>query len=421
MPFGDQNARMCKRDVSGLMIQSIPCPVRSCAATCWLRCRDGIDRLPSRSAGVLAADNCANGYFPNRESRPVSLERTPARMRERRARRMAPAWREPGQGDVLLLPDAYWCRMQVWPAVAAARARGARIATVIYDLIPLTHPQFVPAGSDSSFLEYFRAAIDHSDMLIAISRTVRDDCQREIAERWPEKLNKVEFSHFQLGADLPNDVGALTDSVRELFEPNQAQTPYIMVSTFDPRKNHRYLLDSFEKFWQQFPQARLCLIGGRGWMSGELLARIEQHPKFGRQLFKFHAMSDADLRYCYQHARGVICPSFVEGFGLPIVEALAFGRCAFLSDTPIHREVGRDECRYFKLDDADGLACLLTEWERELAAGGSSTRRVHRPLSWRESAQQIFSQCLSLGQASSAHKMESLPGKEPRDPLANVA
>ncbi len=154
---------------------------------------------------------------------------------ERRARRRAAGWTVPGRGDILLLPDAYWCQMKIWPKVAEARLRGTLVAVVIYDLIPLTHPQYVPPGSDVAFLDYLRCAVENADLLIAISDTVRDQCTSEIAKRWPEQLNTTKISSFRLGAELGVPEGNPSPEIQKLFSPRNSNTPYLMVSTFDPR------------------------------------------------------------------------------------------------------------------------------------------------------------------------------------------
>jgi len=79
---------------------------------------------------------------------------------------------EAGRQDLFLLPDAYWARRGVWKAAAQARARGATVVTLIYDLIPLTHPQYVGTKRMQGFQQYLHNAIENSELLIAISKTV---------------------------------------------------------------------------------------------------------------------------------------------------------------------------------------------------------------------------------------------------------
>lgn len=315
--------------------------------------------------------------------------------KEQRLRQADSDWKKPGAGDILLLPDAYWSRPAIWPAVVEARKNGAMIVSLIYDLIPLTHPHFVSAANCDLFVEYFQKATENSDLLVAISDTIRDECRAEISKRWPGVLSPEKIRSFHLGADLPKSEGNISPTVAQLFSPTSSRTPYLMVSTFDPRKNHQYLIDTFELFWKTHPDAALCLIGGRGWMSNDLLQLIEQHERFGKQLFKFHSMADAELQYCYQNARGVICPSHVEGFGLPIVEALAFGRKAFLNDTRIHREIGKEDCEYFDCTIDDSLLKLLTKWESLLESGHPVEQACRRPTSWQEATKDLMTQCIN--------------------------
>lgn len=317
-------------------------------------------------------------------------------MKEHRLRKRNQHWQKPGAGDLLLLPDAYWCKPAIWHFVAEARKNGAMVATVVYDLIPLTHPAFVPAGTGESFCEYLRCAVENSDMLIAISETVRDECRREIAHRWPNVLSAERIRSFRLGADLPSVGGTVGAEIESLFAPAKQKTPYIMVSTFDPRKNHASLLETFELFWKTHPDAGLCFIGSRGWLSNDLIARIEQHPRYGKELFKFHTLNDAELQYCYQRTRGVLCPSLVEGFGLPIVEALAYGRKAFVNDTPIHREVGRVDCEYFDAARPSSLHELLLRWESLLESGHPLESPCRPPTTWREATTSLLAQCVEV-------------------------
>ena len=153
--------------------------------------------------------------------------------------------------------------------------------------------------------------------------------------------------------------GEVREAVQRAFRRPNGQPPYLTVGTIEPRKNHVLLLDALDQVWQQYPDTSLCIVGRIGWLCEELVSRIVRHPQYNRSLFMFNDLSDAELEYCYQHARGLIFPSHAEGFGLPVVEALQHGLHVLVSDIPIHREVGREFCTYFDHQSPDALARLV--------------------------------------------------------------
>ena len=83
--------------------------------------------------------------------------------------------------------------------------------------------------------------------------------------------------------------------------------------------------------------------------------------EFGRRLFWFDEVSDADVAYAYRHATSLIFASLSEGFGLPLVEAAKFGLPIIASDITVFREIAGDAASYFEALDAEFLAARLRE------------------------------------------------------------
>ncbi len=307
---------------------------------------------------------------------------------------------DPNENDLFVLPDAYWTKRGVWQAAAAARKNGATVATVIYDLIPLTHPQYVGVKRMEGFRKYLHHAIENSDLLVTISQTVETEVKNYIQEHRSE-LSSVPSAirHLTLGAELKLVEGDIRPDVLELFPNNGCESPpYLMVATFDPRKNHHYLLDAFDLIWKKRTDLRLCLIGRVGSLCEDVVQRIRNHPAYGKQLFAFHDIKDTDLQHCYKSCRGVIFPSIVEGFGLPIVESLWFGKKTFASDTPIHREVGKSDCVYFDLNDPSTLVSEIEKWEL-IADRSAGQLPMRKPTTWEECSRSLISHCVNAQQS----------------------
>lgn len=300
-----------------------------------------------------------------------------------------------GTDDLLILPDAYWAYEQVWPSVRKARDNGVFVVSVVYDLIPLTHPKFVRVGATDSFKRYLHEVARNSDMIVAISDTVRDEIIATLPRLWPDENICQDIRSFPLGAEFQKVSGPVRGEVKEVFHEDCIDNPYLMVATFDPRKNHEYLLDAFEEIWKSEPSRKLCFIGRVGWCCDDILERIQGHPKRGTHLFVFHDLSDAELSYCYQRARAICFPSITEGFGLPIVEALLHGRYVFAADTPIHREVGKDECIYCNLDSPLDLANKIIFWERDKSSVSPTRDSEQKLVDWESSTKCLLEHCLS--------------------------
>ncbi len=297
--------------------------------------------------------------------------------------------------------------------MAAARSRGAYTAVVVYDLIPLTHSHFVGERRTRRFAEYLKEVATHADMIVAISATVRQQLEATLPELMAGQPYCQNICDFPLGAEFRQAATEtiVRDDLLDLFDGERDENPYLTVAAFDPRKNHRYLLDAFDLLWQRITdpakRPKLCLVGRVGGHCGEIIQRVKHHPLRGSHLFAFHDLNDAELAYCYQQCRGVIFPSIVEGFGLPIVEAMWHRAPVMASDTSIHREVGGDSCQYFDLASPASLAHMLQA--RQDPANETQMPSMALPYSWQQSAEIFYHQCLE-GYASTHRQPQRRAG-----------
>ena len=297
-------------------------------------------------------------------------------------------------GDQLVLLDSSW-HADFFPLAEQLKRDGVGIVSVIYDLIPLTHPQFCDAGLVRVFNDWFDWIAKTADGYVAISATIADQVRDEMLRRvGPEQVAQRWFDHFHLGSelDLCDDALPVEPALKQMFK--NKDPVYLMVSTIEPRKNHAYLLDAFELAWAKGSRARLCIAGRIGWKCDALIERIRQHPQLNQRLFMFNDLTDKSLEYAYSNATALVFPSYVEGFGLPLVEAMQRGLPAMGSDIPVFREIGGPFMAYFDLNDPQTLVDLMTQMETTGTFPAERDVKEWRWLGWREASAQLVERVL---------------------------
>lgn len=300
----------------------------------------------------------------------------------------------PGEGDILLLLDSSWT-YPIWPAVKKAKNNGAVVGLVVYDIIPFTHPDFCSSANIKRFSDWFKQAVEYVDFFMCISETMQNELQAYLNRNYPYYQTHGRVGFFPLGCTLDNisKNKVISNESKELFKRGNI---FITVGIIEPRKNHKYLLDAFDLVWQQCPDACLCIIGKINWFNKQIISRVEKHPLFKKNLFMFNKASDTELDYYYKHSRALIFPSFAEGFGLPIVEALYYGLPVFASDIPIHREVGKDFCTYLDINDPACLAKIIIDIEKNGKMPQVRSNREYKPTTWEDSCRELFARIQAL-------------------------
>lgn len=285
------------------------------------------------------------------------------------------------EGDVLFLGDASW-NYPVWREARDARRRGARVVTVLYDLIPVRQPQFVPRLTTIAFEKWLGRVIPWSDVVLCISKSVEDDLHRYASQHAME-LHRT--ASFRLGCD-PLPAGGEPLSIRAQLREFLSGAPcFTAIGSVEPRKNYGFILDVFEKLWRQGVDARLLILGRRTVESADLLQRIERHSEFGARLLVMHDANDSEVAFAYAGGRALLFASLAEGFGLPLVEARARGSAVIASDLPAFAELADEGVSLFPAGSANAMEKLVLSHLRSPCQA-----RASEPFTWTDTARQCL-------------------------------
>jgi glycosyltransferase involved in cell wall biosynthesis len=299
----------------------------------------------------------------------------------------------PRRGDVFLGLDL---SSRILPRHARRitrwRRRGVQIAVLVYDLLPISHPDWFEKRHAEAFAKWADFVAHHCDQAICISETVRLSLVEWIASAHPEAARSLETSSLPLGGNLPvgREGGAGPNRDEQALLNRLRQCSYaLVVGTLEPRKGHASLLDAFDILFKEclLDCPALVIVGRPGWKTGSLQDRIRNHPEYGRRLFWLDNAPDALVHELYHYATGVIVPTFAEGFGLPLAEAAMHSKKILARDLPVFREHDFGGVSYFKDDDAEGFADKIVDW----LGRDEYDAKDRKPISWRASSDILFS------------------------------
>jgi glycosyltransferase involved in cell wall biosynthesis len=258
-----------------------------------------------------------------------------------------------------------------------------RTLLTVHDLSFLHYPEhFVP-----KLVRYLTQVVTRSvaraNHVLADSEATRADLIAHL-ETPPEKV-EVLYS----GVDprfCPVLESGETEHIRARYGLDER--PYVLsVGTVQPRKNYVRLIQAFADLKAD---AQLVIAGGWGWLYEEIVAEAEKHPDRVRLL---GFADDADLPTLYRNAALFVMPSLYEGFGLPVLEAMACGIPAICSDVSSLPEVAGDAGLLVDPLDVRGLTAAMAraledaDLRQDMVARGIAQAAR---FTWHKSAQQLL-------------------------------
>lgn len=237
------------------------------------------------------------------------------------------------------------------------RQLGVKPVFLIHDLIPITHPQFCRAGEALRHQARMRHALECAHGIIANSAATRDDLARFAAA---EGLPMPDTLVAWLGADV-HDQPAVPAA--------RARPHFVMIGTIEARKNHLLLLDLWRRLVADLGDdaPELMIVGQRGWEAEQVFARLDADPALAGHVRELGRCDDATMVALLDGARALLMPSFIEGFGIPVIEALQRGVPVIASDLPVFREISSDLPLFRDPADLDGWEAAVRDFTGDSA------------------------------------------------------
>jgi glycosyltransferase involved in cell wall biosynthesis len=248
---------------------------------------------------------------------------------------------------------ARWGADVLVSALTIGPARGATpFVSTVHDLTPLTHPEWHAARTLVGFVPLWERTVERASRFLCVSRTTA----RELVERYPETASRVRVTLNGVDTDFffPADDPAARRRTRQRYA---AGRPFLLyLGTLEPRKNVEALVVACERMWgRRRSRPDLVLAGGAGWKTAGLHRRIARSAYRDKIHVAGYAARDA-ARELYRSAEAFVYPSLAEGFGLPILEAMACGAPVVASTAEALREVGGDAALYAPPRDVEALS-----------------------------------------------------------------
>jgi glycosyltransferase involved in cell wall biosynthesis len=338
-----------------------------------------VSAVPARVAG-------AGRYVVEVASRLAPAGLTPTLVSRRND---AVRWRAwcPGAAVAAIVPPARATRLayERWALGTGAVSRGVDVwhgphytmprrgstptVVTIHDLTFFTHPEWHERRKVAFFTRAVRYAARHARVLVCVSETTARDLDRLVGDH-------VEVVVAPHGVDLARfsrDASRDRDQFEGAGLP--VDTAYLFfVGTFEPRKGLDVLLAAFAELAVSHPDLELWLAGQPGWGVGQVERALADHPARAR-IRRLGFVDDDLLPALVRGARAVVYPSRGEGFGLPVLEALACGAPVVTSADTVMAEVAAGIAGLARAGDPDDLARALDE---ALTAGPDSAAADRR-------------------------------------------
>lgn len=255
---------------------------------------------------------------------------------------------------------------------------GVRAIYYVHDLIPITHPQYAREGEPERHEARMRTVLLRGAGVIGNSE---------------DSLTQLRLFAQDHSLAVPPELCAplgVEPFIRRVAPTSPIQEPYFVVlGTIEGRKNHALMLEIWRELTrnQAEPIPKLVIIGQRGWSAGPIFDVLDNDKQLSPYVMELGRCSDGALQAWLCNARALLFPSFVEGQGLPLIEALGAGTPVIASNLAVFQETAGLIPDYIDPDDLSGWLAVVQDYAREDSlrrADQMERMKAFAPPSWDE-------------------------------------
>jgi glycosyltransferase involved in cell wall biosynthesis len=246
----------------------------------------------------------------------------------------------------------------------------ARFLCMVHDLIPIEYPEYARPKGAALHRRRIETVAATADAVIVNSAATGRSLQP-----WLDRGSRRPIVDVAL-------LGTEALAACETAPPADQRPYFVCLGTIEPRKNHLLLLHLWRHLAETLPRdsvPRLVVIGRRGWENEQVVDLLERCPALVGHVEELSGCSDARLGGLLRGARALLMPSFAEGYGMPVAEALSVGRPVLCSDIAALREVGGTVPEYLDPLDGPGWRAAILD---HAARGPSFRAQVARLANW---------------------------------------
>lgn len=252
-------------------------------------------------------------------------------------------------GDTLLIIGLPWLDAPTREVMRRATAdHGVRLVVLIHDVIPALLPHVVADTVAAGFVSALGETLALSDLVVTTAPVTTSAITDLLGNEWRGHLVDV-----ALGSDPPGGEEVEPESLGLCGEPF-----LLMVGTIEARKNYQLAYQAYRLAHERGTDLpRLVIVSRRtGWLADDIDRTMRLDPAVRDRIVIAHDIADDGLRWLYRHCAFLLSTSVAEGWGLPITEAVAFGKVCVSSDLPSVRAAVGDHAVYFS--PYDSSECL---------------------------------------------------------------
>ena len=265
-------------------------------------------------------------------------------------------------------------------------------ATFIYDVLPLTNPEFFTKGLVFE-VQRIVSSLDSNTSIFAISEFTKTELLKIRPDLNPNNINVMHLAAHSKFKPKDLTPEASLDPYKNTGRFNDGEKYFLAVGTIEPRKNLIGAIKSFNLVMDggRYNNLYLAIVGGKGWANSAVYKEVSQ-SKFRKNIKFLGDVSDEELVGLYQGAEALVFLSHAEGFGLPIVEAMACGIPIVSSNTSSIPEVLGPAGIMVKAKDYDeaskAMKGILDNKDFKQRLAEASLRQSHN-FSWELTTQKL--------------------------------